>query len=199
MAFPHVIYIWVIMSLSFSPDNIIEKQVQEGLIAPEIREKISFVLLRKHRHQTKKPIHRSLADIGKSSPSSELSLETSPVCVFNQMSSKTFLSSIYAFLTYLRFHFFLASILSLYLFNSFCLIWGLYQTAVQAPVLTLAQVFIALLRTCVLDRAEASANCVSLDFGYTNLFFIYTVSVYAGHLSSFPSLSPSHPMRNLIK
>uniref|UniRef100_A0A8C2BHP3 Anion exchange protein n=1 Tax=Cyprinus carpio TaxID=7962 RepID=A0A8C2BHP3_CYPCA len=50
-------------------DDIIEKQVQEGLIAPEIREKISFVLLRKHRHQTKKPIHRSLADIGKSSPS----------------------------------------------------------------------------------------------------------------------------------
>ncbi|XP_050977527.1 electrogenic sodium bicarbonate cotransporter 4 isoform X3 [Labeo rohita] len=46
-------------------DDIIEKQVQEGLIAPEIREKISFVLLRKHRHQTKKPIHRSLADIGK--------------------------------------------------------------------------------------------------------------------------------------
>ncbi|XP_052424127.1 electrogenic sodium bicarbonate cotransporter 4 isoform X5 [Carassius gibelio] len=50
-------------------DDIIEKQVQEGLIAPEIREKISFVLLRKHRHQTKKPIHRSLADIGKPSPS----------------------------------------------------------------------------------------------------------------------------------
>uniref|UniRef100_A0A672LYC8 Anion exchange protein n=1 Tax=Sinocyclocheilus grahami TaxID=75366 RepID=A0A672LYC8_SINGR len=55
-------------------DDIIEKQVQEGLIAPEIREKISFVLLRKHRHQTKKPIHRSLADIGKSSPSSECPL-----------------------------------------------------------------------------------------------------------------------------
>ncbi|XP_051542113.1 electrogenic sodium bicarbonate cotransporter 4-like [Myxocyprinus asiaticus] len=50
-------------------DDIIDKQIQEGLIAPEIREKISFVLLRKHRHQTKKPIHRSLADIGKSSPS----------------------------------------------------------------------------------------------------------------------------------
>ncbi|XP_051764074.1 electrogenic sodium bicarbonate cotransporter 4 isoform X2 [Ctenopharyngodon idella] len=49
-------------------DDIIEKQVQEGLIAPELREKVSFVLLRKHRHQTKKPIHRSLADIGKSSP-----------------------------------------------------------------------------------------------------------------------------------
>ncbi|XP_057176938.1 electrogenic sodium bicarbonate cotransporter 4 isoform X1 [Triplophysa rosa] len=50
-------------------DDIVEKQVQKGLVAPEIREKISFVLLRKHRHQTKKPIHRSLADIGKSSPS----------------------------------------------------------------------------------------------------------------------------------
>ncbi|CAM4729009.1 unnamed protein product [Leuciscus chuanchicus] len=50
-------------------DDIIEKQVQEGLIAPELREKVSFVLLRKHRHQTKKPIHRSLADLGKPSPS----------------------------------------------------------------------------------------------------------------------------------
>uniref|UniRef100_A0A672M0B7 Anion exchange protein n=1 Tax=Sinocyclocheilus grahami TaxID=75366 RepID=A0A672M0B7_SINGR len=61
-------------------DDIIEKQVQEGLIAPEIREKISFVLLRKHRHQTKKPIHRSLADIGKSSPSSECPIHFK--CVF---------------------------------------------------------------------------------------------------------------------
>uniref|UniRef100_A0AAR2IS60 Anion exchange protein n=1 Tax=Pygocentrus nattereri TaxID=42514 RepID=A0AAR2IS60_PYGNA len=32
-----------------------------------LRDKISFVLLRKHRHQTKKPIHRSLADMGKGS------------------------------------------------------------------------------------------------------------------------------------
>nr|XP_043882667.1 electrogenic sodium bicarbonate cotransporter 4 isoform X1 [Solea senegalensis] len=39
------------------------------MISPDLREKISFVLLRKHRHQTKKPIHRSLADIGKSSSS----------------------------------------------------------------------------------------------------------------------------------
>ncbi|XP_051971850.1 electrogenic sodium bicarbonate cotransporter 4-like [Xyrauchen texanus] len=50
-------------------DDLIEKQIQEGLVDPEIREKISFVLLRKHRHQTKKPMHLSLADIGKSSPS----------------------------------------------------------------------------------------------------------------------------------
>ncbi|XP_049619499.1 electrogenic sodium bicarbonate cotransporter 4 isoform X1 [Syngnathus scovelli] len=50
-------------------DDIIERQIEEGMIMPELREKITFVLLRKHRHQTKKPIHRSLADIGKSSSS----------------------------------------------------------------------------------------------------------------------------------
>ncbi|XP_074525926.1 electrogenic sodium bicarbonate cotransporter 4 [Halichoeres trimaculatus] len=48
-------------------DDIIERQIEEGMISPDLREKISFVLLRKHRHQTKKPIHRSLADMGKSS------------------------------------------------------------------------------------------------------------------------------------
>ncbi|XP_051751645.1 electrogenic sodium bicarbonate cotransporter 4 isoform X1 [Ctenopharyngodon idella] len=47
-------------------DDIIDRQIEEGLISPELRDKISFVLLRKHRHQTKKPIHRSLADLGKS-------------------------------------------------------------------------------------------------------------------------------------
>ncbi|XP_075996067.1 electrogenic sodium bicarbonate cotransporter 4 isoform X2 [Genypterus blacodes] len=48
-------------------DEIIERQISDGLVNPELKEKISFVLLRRHRHQTKKPIHRSLADIGKSS------------------------------------------------------------------------------------------------------------------------------------
>uniref|UniRef100_A0A4W5PC26 Anion exchange protein n=1 Tax=Hucho hucho TaxID=62062 RepID=A0A4W5PC26_9TELE len=47
--------------------EIIEQQVDEGMLSPDLREKISFVLLRKHRHQTKKPIHRSLADMGKAS------------------------------------------------------------------------------------------------------------------------------------
>ncbi|KAK9522285.1 hypothetical protein VZT92_018760 [Zoarces viviparus] len=51
-------------------DDIIERQIEEGMISPELRDQISFVLLRKHRHQTKKPIHRSLADIGKSGSSS---------------------------------------------------------------------------------------------------------------------------------
>ncbi|XP_066507329.1 electrogenic sodium bicarbonate cotransporter 4 isoform X2 [Hoplias malabaricus] len=62
-------------------DDIVEKQVQDGLIAPELKEKISFVLLRKHRHQTKKPIHRSLADIGKPGPSNkDRSPSRSPSC-----------------------------------------------------------------------------------------------------------------------
>uniref|UniRef100_A0A674GRC4 Anion exchange protein n=1 Tax=Taeniopygia guttata TaxID=59729 RepID=A0A674GRC4_TAEGU len=51
-------------------DDVIEKQIEDGLLKPELREKLSYVLLRKHRHQTKKPIHRSLADIGKSVSSS---------------------------------------------------------------------------------------------------------------------------------
>ena len=50
-------------------DDIIERQIEEGMLSPELREKISFVLLRKHRHQTKKPMHRSLADMGKSANS----------------------------------------------------------------------------------------------------------------------------------
>ncbi|XP_072310335.1 electrogenic sodium bicarbonate cotransporter 4 [Eucyclogobius newberryi] len=49
-------------------------EVLDRHIAPDLKEKISFVLLRKHRHQTKKPIHRSLADIGKpSNPAQNLS------------------------------------------------------------------------------------------------------------------------------
>ncbi|CAN9512870.1 unnamed protein product [Ophioblennius macclurei] len=48
-------------------DDIVERQIEEGVLSPELRDKISFVLLRKHRHQTKKPIHRSFADMGKSS------------------------------------------------------------------------------------------------------------------------------------
>uniref|UniRef100_A0A3B5M947 Anion exchange protein n=1 Tax=Xiphophorus couchianus TaxID=32473 RepID=A0A3B5M947_9TELE len=51
------------------PQIVGETQIEEGMLSPELREKISFVLLRKHRHQTKKPIHRSLADMGKSGSS----------------------------------------------------------------------------------------------------------------------------------
>lgn len=60
--------------LVFHSDDVIEKQIEDGLLRPELREQVSYVLLRKHRHQTKKPIHRSLVDIGKSvsSTTSEL-------------------------------------------------------------------------------------------------------------------------------
>uniref|UniRef100_G3PK94 Anion exchange protein n=1 Tax=Gasterosteus aculeatus aculeatus TaxID=481459 RepID=G3PK94_GASAC len=63
-------------------DDIIERQIEEGMISPELRDKISFVLLRKHRHQTKKPIHRSLADIGKSTSSSRTG--PGPIANFNR-------------------------------------------------------------------------------------------------------------------
>ncbi|XP_047660718.1 electrogenic sodium bicarbonate cotransporter 4 isoform X6 [Tachysurus fulvidraco] len=53
-------------------DDIVDRHVQDGLIDSELKEKISFILLRKHRHQTKKPIHRSLADIRKPSPSNHV-------------------------------------------------------------------------------------------------------------------------------
>ncbi|KAM9455351.1 electrogenic sodium bicarbonate cotransporter 4 [Clarias gariepinus] len=52
-------------------DEIVDRYVQDGPVGSELREKISFILLRKHRHQTKKPIHRSLADMGKPNPSSK--------------------------------------------------------------------------------------------------------------------------------
>ncbi|XP_062291206.1 electrogenic sodium bicarbonate cotransporter 4 [Scomber scombrus] len=48
-------------------EDIVDRQIADGLVSPDLKEKIIFVLLRKHRHQTKKPIHRSLADMGKSS------------------------------------------------------------------------------------------------------------------------------------
>nr|XP_057913813.1 electrogenic sodium bicarbonate cotransporter 4 isoform X3 [Doryrhamphus excisus] len=54
-------------SLPHIVDEIVERQIADGLVSEDVKEKISFVLLRRHRHQTKKPIHRSLADIGKSS------------------------------------------------------------------------------------------------------------------------------------
>ncbi|KAF3850513.1 hypothetical protein F7725_012285 [Dissostichus mawsoni] len=50
-------------------DEILESQIEDGMISPDLRDRITYVLLRKHRHQTKKPIHRSIADIGKSSSS----------------------------------------------------------------------------------------------------------------------------------
>ena len=70
----HSVSLCLTLELSpLTPDDIVDRQVADGLIGPELREKVSFVLLRKHRHQHKKPMHRSLADMGKSNncPASE--------------------------------------------------------------------------------------------------------------------------------
>ncbi|XP_060917921.1 electrogenic sodium bicarbonate cotransporter 1-like isoform X4 [Labrus mixtus] len=45
---------------------ITDSQIESGQLKPELKEKVMYTLLRKHRHQTKKSNLRSLADIGKS-------------------------------------------------------------------------------------------------------------------------------------
>uniref|UniRef100_A0A8C6V446 Anion exchange protein n=1 Tax=Neogobius melanostomus TaxID=47308 RepID=A0A8C6V446_9GOBI len=45
---------------------ITDSQIECGQLKPDLKEKVMYTLLRKHRHQTKKSNLRSLADIGKS-------------------------------------------------------------------------------------------------------------------------------------
>ena len=44
---------------------IVDHQIETGLLKPDLKDKVTYTLLRKHRHQTKKSNLRSLADIGK--------------------------------------------------------------------------------------------------------------------------------------
>ncbi|KAL3062453.1 hypothetical protein OYC64_002290 [Pagothenia borchgrevinki] len=44
---------------------ITDNQIQIGQLKPELKDKVMYTLLRRHRHQTKKSNLRSLADIGK--------------------------------------------------------------------------------------------------------------------------------------
>ncbi|KAM8940131.1 electrogenic sodium bicarbonate cotransporter 1 isoform 2-T2 [Pelodytes ibericus] len=46
-------------------EKILDHQIETGLLKPEMKDKVTYTLLRKHRHQTKKSNLRSLADIGK--------------------------------------------------------------------------------------------------------------------------------------
>ncbi|XP_056146587.1 electrogenic sodium bicarbonate cotransporter 1-like [Lampris incognitus] len=46
-------------------EMITDSQIETGQLKPELKEKVMYTLLRKHRHQTKKSNLRSLADIGK--------------------------------------------------------------------------------------------------------------------------------------
>ncbi|XP_040914246.1 electrogenic sodium bicarbonate cotransporter 1-like isoform X1 [Toxotes jaculatrix] len=47
-------------------ETIIDSQIETGQLKADLKEKVMYTLLRKHRHQTKKSNLRSLADIGKS-------------------------------------------------------------------------------------------------------------------------------------
>ncbi|CAF97103.1 unnamed protein product, partial [Tetraodon nigroviridis] len=47
-------------------ETIIDSHIESGQLKADLREKVMYTLLRKHRHQTKKSNLRSLADIGKS-------------------------------------------------------------------------------------------------------------------------------------
>ncbi|KAK2498696.1 hypothetical protein MC885_003343 [Smutsia gigantea] len=44
---------------------IVDHQIETGLLKPDLKDKVTYTLLRRHRHQTKKSNLRSLADIGK--------------------------------------------------------------------------------------------------------------------------------------
>ncbi|XP_068431002.1 electrogenic sodium bicarbonate cotransporter 1-like isoform X2 [Clinocottus analis] len=47
-------------------DMITDSQIEAGHLSADLKEQVTYTLLRKHRHQTKKSNLRSLADIGKS-------------------------------------------------------------------------------------------------------------------------------------
>ncbi|KFZ59487.1 Electrogenic sodium bicarbonate cotransporter 1, partial [Antrostomus carolinensis] len=48
-----------------SAEMVVDNQIETGLLKSELKDKVTYTLLRKHRHQTKKSNLRSLADIGK--------------------------------------------------------------------------------------------------------------------------------------
>lgn len=48
-----------------STELITDNQIENGLLKADLKDKVMYTLLRKHRHQTKKSNLRSLADIGK--------------------------------------------------------------------------------------------------------------------------------------
>lgn len=53
------------LSLFGSSELITDNQIECGQLKADLKDKVMYTLLRKHRHQTKKSNLRSLADIGK--------------------------------------------------------------------------------------------------------------------------------------
>ncbi|XP_041109000.1 electrogenic sodium bicarbonate cotransporter 1-like isoform X3 [Polyodon spathula] len=60
-------------------EMITDSQIENGLLKAELKDKVMYTLLRKHRHQTKKSNLRSLADIGKTVSSATRSQLENPV------------------------------------------------------------------------------------------------------------------------
>uniref|UniRef100_A0A674A8I5 Anion exchange protein n=1 Tax=Salmo trutta TaxID=8032 RepID=A0A674A8I5_SALTR len=58
---------------------ITNSQIESGLLKAELKDKVTYTLLRKHRHQTKKSNLRSLADIGKTVSSASRSARKKPL------------------------------------------------------------------------------------------------------------------------
>ena len=56
---------WFWFCFVFISEMIVDHQIETGLLKPDLKDKVTYTLLRKHRHQTKKSNLRSLADIGK--------------------------------------------------------------------------------------------------------------------------------------
>lgn len=54
-----------LFNLSPLTEMITDSQIESGQLKADLKEKVTYTLLRKHRHQTKKSNLRSLADIGK--------------------------------------------------------------------------------------------------------------------------------------
>ncbi|XP_036454855.1 solute carrier family 4 member 4a isoform X2 [Colossoma macropomum] len=65
-------------------EMITDSQIESGLLKADLKDKVMYTLLRKHRHQTKKSNLRSLADIGKT-----VSSASSPATAHRNLTSSS--------------------------------------------------------------------------------------------------------------
>ncbi|XP_050966451.1 solute carrier family 4 member 4a isoform X3 [Labeo rohita] len=65
-------------------EMITDSQIESGLLKADLKDKVMYTLLRKHRHQTKKSNLRSLADIGKT-----VSSASSPTTTHRNLTSSS--------------------------------------------------------------------------------------------------------------
>ncbi|XP_018098947.1 electrogenic sodium bicarbonate cotransporter 1 isoform X2 [Xenopus laevis] len=65
-------------------EKILDNQIETGLLTADLKDKVTYTLLRKHRHQMKKSNLRSLADIGKT-----VSSASSPTMAHRNLTSSS--------------------------------------------------------------------------------------------------------------